>query len=83
MFADDTCLVFSSSNLNELQIMINCEVRKIDDWMASNKLTLNYSKTRFMLTHRKKDNPLLNLYINRNKTIVITLLTYLLERLIY
>ena len=67
MFADDTCLVFSSSNLNELQIMINCEVRKIDDWMASNKLTLNYSKTRFMLTHRKKDNPLLNLYINNNK----------------
>ena len=35
--------------------------------MMSNKLTLNHSKTKFMLVHRKTSTPILNLYINNNK----------------
>ena len=67
MFADDSCLIFSADNLDELQITINRELGKVDEWMASNKLTLNYSKTKFMLVHRKNEQPLLNLYIKNHK----------------
>ena len=77
MSADDTCLVFSAASLDELQIKINREINKIDNWMTSNKLTLNYSKTRFMLTHRKKEKPLLNLYINNNKIEQVSTFEYL------
>ena len=77
MFADDTCLIFSASDLGELQIIINREIKKIDDWMASNKLTLNYSKTKYMLVHRKNQNPLLSLYINDNKIDQVKSMKYL------
>ena len=67
LFADDTCLIFSATTLDELQIIINQEIKKIDLWMSSNKLSLNYKKTKYMLIHRKNDRSHLNLYINNKK----------------
>ena len=46
LFADDTCLLFCADNLTDLQIVINSEMKKIEKWMAGNKLTLNYQKKR-------------------------------------
>ena len=40
---------------------------KIENWLFSNKLSLNYSKTKFMLIHSKRSCPTLNLYIKNNK----------------
>ena len=67
LFADDTCLIFSAPTLDQFQIVINREMKKIDLWMASNKLSLNYSKTKYILIHRKNHCALLNLYINNKK----------------
>ena len=55
LFADDTCLIFSAKTIDELEISINREMGKIHDWMVSNKLSINYSKTKYMLYHRKRN----------------------------
>ena len=49
LYADDTCLIFSTKTVDELQITINSEMNKIQNWMFSNKLSINYSKTKYML----------------------------------
>ena len=49
LFADDTVLIMSNSDLKELNKTANCELKKIEKWLSVNKLTLNYSKTSFML----------------------------------
>jgi len=40
----------SSGNCIELQEVVNTELQKVDEWMRFNKLSLNYSKTSYMLT---------------------------------
>ena len=49
LFADDTCLFYATKSIKDIKQIINDEVKKIDYWMKSNKLTINYSKTKFML----------------------------------
>ena len=64
LFADDTCLFSSADSENELQYFVNQELKNIEHWMASNKLTINYSKTKFMLVRPK--NALSNGYFTIN-----------------
>ena len=50
LFADDTALAMSSSNIHELQARFNCEVNKVHDWLLANRLSVHYTdKTKFML----------------------------------
>jgi len=49
LFADDTCLFFKSNCMSTLQAAVNGEIKHVDDWLISNKLTLNCSKTKFMV----------------------------------
>ena len=49
LFADDTYLCLSDTNINNLQIRINAELQNINFWLRKNKLSMNYSKTNFML----------------------------------
>ena len=50
LFADDTALALSSSNIQELEIRFNQEVNKIHEWLLANRLSIHYSKkTKFML----------------------------------
>ena len=49
LFADDTALILSDSNINSLSKQVNYEFAKIQQWLISNKLSLNYSKTKFLL----------------------------------
>ena len=49
LYADDTYLCLSHKNLDNLQYMVNVELIKVDNWLRSNKLSLNYSKSTFML----------------------------------
>ena len=44
LFADDTYLSLSSSSLIRLETQVNNEVNKVDKWLRSNKLSLNYKK---------------------------------------
>ena len=77
LYADDTCLLISAPTLNDLQIKANSEMNRMYKWMLSNKLSLNYSKTKFMLFQRQKKSPTLNLYINDNKIEQVSCFDYL------
>ena len=39
-------------DLKTLQIVVNTELQKIDNWLRRNKLSLNYSKTNFLLINK-------------------------------
>ena len=54
LFADDTNIFFESSNLVTLQTTANRENgQKLVNWLNSNRLALNVSKTNFVLFSAK------------------------------
>jgi hypothetical protein len=56
LFADDTTLFCSDKNINNLVTIINSELEKLCVWFALNKLSLNVSKTNYMLFSNCKNN---------------------------
>ena len=76
LFADDATPLFSHSNLNELNVLVNEELSKICDWYSANKLALHPDKSKFILFKSKYDNleqlsinnasPYFPLYLNMN-----------------
>ena len=44
-FVDDTTLIFSSDNINNLQRLANSELHSVTEWMLTNSLTINPTKT--------------------------------------
>ena len=53
MFADDTSLLGHNKNVSHLQKQINDDLQVISGWLQVNKLSLNVSKSHFMLFTRK------------------------------
>jgi len=51
LFADDTNLLLSNKNIQDLMRVANQEIQKISDWLKVNKLSLNIKKTHFVLFH--------------------------------
>ncbi len=57
IYADDATLsttmeiVISEINNNDIEVMINRELAFINDWLKSNKLSLNISKCKYMIFH--------------------------------
>ena len=49
MYADDTHLNFASNNIETINDVINHDLSNVNTWLTGNKLTLNSSKTEFML----------------------------------
>jgi len=49
IYADDTHITFAGAGLNSIQSNLNHDLEKLSQWLISNKLTLNTSKTEFML----------------------------------
>jgi len=49
MYADNTSLTFASADLNRLSDRLNYDLDRVFIWLSANKLTLNLSKTEFML----------------------------------
>jgi hypothetical protein len=65
IFADDTNLLISHPDYQELQNITNRELSKLSKWFKSNKLSLNIKKTNcmtFSLSRHKKHN--INLFID-------------------
>lgn len=54
LFADDTNVFIEGSNLNNLINTLNEELHKLTMWLDSNKLTINLSKTHYMIFHRSR-----------------------------
>ena len=55
LFADGTVLVMTSNDLQQLKKAANDEILKIEKWLLHNKLTLNHSKTNYMLFSPQKE----------------------------
>ena len=54
MYADDTSLYYSSSDISQLNDALNEDLKKLDRWLKGNKLSLNVVKTRSMLITTKQ-----------------------------
>ena len=67
-FADDTTLLFSCNNFNQLQSILENESKKVSEWLTTNKLLLNTTKTQLMVFSFKRNNPKLSIVLN-NTTI--------------
>jgi hypothetical protein len=49
MFADDTNLFCKGQSSADIECKLNCDLNNIQKWLISNKLTLNLTKTEYML----------------------------------
>ena len=54
LFADDTVVYYSHSNIVRLVFLLNEELKKLNDWFKCNKLFLNNDKTKYIIFHKKK-----------------------------
>ena len=54
MYADDTTITFAGSDVDEITSFINLDLERIHVWLAANKLTLNMTKTEFLLIGSKQ-----------------------------
>ena len=55
LFADDTNVLISGENIDVLCSRLNEELESIREWLCCNKLSLNFSKTHYMIfTPRNK-----------------------------
>ena len=48
-FADDTTVFASDSDINNVHATVNIELVGVDNWFKTNKLSLNVSKTSYMI----------------------------------
>ena len=53
LFADDTCLMMADNNLKNLEHKVQIELKKVNSWLCQNKLSLNFSKTNYMITNKQ------------------------------
>ena len=49
MYADDTNLSVAGNNVLDIEQNLNQDLENVNEWLIANKLTLNQSKTEFML----------------------------------
>ena len=54
MFADDTNLFSSHSNIKDLFNNLNLELNKIAVWFKANKLSLNEGNTKYTFFHKRQ-----------------------------
>jgi len=66
LFADDTNILYSNKCLKSLEKKMNDELKKLYEWLITNKLTLNIKKSNFVIfsSLRKKVHYEVNLKIN-------------------
>ena len=49
MYADDTSITYAGKDLNEIDDYLNNDLKSVNTWLSSNKLTLNLTKTEFLI----------------------------------
>ena len=49
MYADDTNIFLEGNSYNKTILELNTELLKIESWLVANRLTLNVSKTHYMI----------------------------------
>ena len=58
LFADDTLLSLSDSNLSRLENRVNTQLQYIAQWLNQTKLTLNYFKATYLLFNKQLHVPI-------------------------
>ena len=61
-YADDTHLTLASNNISDINQNLNQDLANVSEWLIANKLTLNQSKTEFMLIGSRQRLCMLNHY---------------------
>ena len=51
LFADDTNLLYADKSLKTVEDTFNVELMKLNEWLTSNKLTLNVKKSNYVIFH--------------------------------
>ena len=79
MYADDTTLYFNLDDVDSVKMSdnINIHLEKINVWLKLNKLTVNVSKTKCMVFHKRRDTPQLDLLLNNIKIELVSNFTFL------
>ena len=54
LFADDTNIFYSNTDLCRLMYIVNDELNALSDWFKANRLSLNIKKTNYMMFGNKK-----------------------------
>ena len=44
LYADDTCLVFQSKNIKDIEKQLNKDFANISDWFVDNKLSIHFGE---------------------------------------
>ena len=71
-FADDTCIIYSSRNIQLLEAAINHDLKYATQWLNANGLSPNVDKTKLIIFHSKqKKINIDNLVIKLNQSILI------------
>ena len=79
-FADDTYLIYSSSNLSTIESVFNHELKMLIEWLRCNKLSLNESKSEMILFRSKRkicDTSRFSLKLNNFKLKPVSNIKYL------
>ena len=65
LFADDTSFHLSHRDIETLQLNVQNELDKVDTWMRSNRLSITYNKTAYMiLTATRSQNCNFKIFMN-------------------
>ena len=54
-FADDMIVFASDSDINNVHATVNRELVEVDSWLKANRLSLNVSKTSYMIISNQKN----------------------------
>jgi hypothetical protein len=65
-FADDTTLYHSGRDLVDMEAMVNAELVKVDEWLCTNRLSLNAGKSTYMLINKLSIDHNINLIIRNS-----------------
>ena len=76
-FADDTTLLFSSSNIDQLNEILETEGNKVIMWLNANKLIINLAKTNCMLFSNKRGEPQIRIKLNDTQLNALSETTFL------
>ena len=66
MYADDTTVTFSADDTASLELQINKELECLNKWLVVNKLSLNVSKTEFILVTTRQRQAFINSALSIN-----------------
>lgn len=67
MYADDTSITYAGKDVKEINDFLNKDLKSINTWLSANKLTLNLTKTEFLvITSRQR-----RVYLSDNPSLII------------